>query len=421
MKKILALLLAVLLLAGCGGKQSASTDLMQDVTAPQETAFISIGQDTPDTFDPTIDTAWDNTLITDFGICLLQEALEDGENTLISAQSVLTAMAMAANGAKGDTLSQMEAVLGQRTAALNSWHKYSVKGRDGLLHTANGIWIKDDPQLAVCEEFLQTNLAYFDAAIYKAPFDNTTVKDINGFVEENTHGMVKNILDKIPVEAEVYLVNALALDAQWEEVYKGNKVRQGEFTTEDGNLQSAEMMYSKESLYLEHDLATGFVKPYKQGNTESYAFVALLPKDGVSVKELVDHLDGESLRQMLGNPQKITVNAAIPKFEGEYAVQMEDVLKSMGMTDAFDASRADFSAMATHADGNLYISRVIHKTYISVAEKGTKAGASTVVEAARESAMEEVSKRVTLDRPFVYMIIDTQTNTPVFLGTCMEL
>lgn len=421
MKKIIALVLAMVLLTGCGGKQSASEDLMKNVTLPKENAFLSIGQDSPDAFDPATDTAWDNTQITDFGIRLLQASLEEGENILISPQSVLTALAMTANGARGETLSQMETVLGQSVAALNCWHKYSVMGREGLLHTANGIWIKDDPQLSVNEEFLQTNLAYFDASVYKAPFDNTTLKQINGFVEEHTDGMIKNILDKIPAVAEMYLVNALALDAQWEEVYKGNQVRRGEFTTEDGVVQSVELMYSKENLYLENDLATGFQKPYKEGKTERYAFVALLPKEGVTVAELVQSLNGESLRQMLGNPQTITVNGAIPKFEGEYEVQMENVLKSMGMTDAFDSAKADFSAMATHTDGNIFISRVIHKTYISLAEKGTKAGAATVVEAVRESAMEEESKRVTLDRPFVYMILDTQTNTPVFLGTCMEI
>ena len=112
--------------------------------------------------------------------------------------------------------------------------------------------------------------------------------------------------------------------------------------------------------------------------------------------------------------------AAIPKFETEYDILLNDVLAQMGMPDAFSASGADFSNMAESAVGNIYINRVLHKTFISVDEYGTKAGAVTAVEMNAESALMEMYQ-VYLNRPFVYMLIDCETNQPFFIGTMMEV
>lgn len=422
MKKRIALLLALtLLLCGCSGKTFTSQNLMEEVKPTQQNkAFITIGTDTPETFDPETDTSWDRMQLCDFGLRLFRASFDAEKNTLISPYSVLAALAMTANGAEGNTLTQMEEVLGQSREALNSWHKFGTDYEDNTLQLANGIWFKDDPAFTVNEAFLQKSAECFGAGIYKAPFDDTTLTDINCFVEDNTDGMVKNILDKIPEDAVMYLVNALAFDAKWKEAYKENQVHKTVFTTEDGTEQKAELMWSEESIYYENDLATGFQKPYKDEKTDRFAFVALLPKEGVAVADLVAGLDGGGLQEMLGNPQMVKVNAAVPKFEAEFDTQMSQVLKAMGMTDAFDSDLADFSSLGTHTNGGIFINRVIHKTFISVAEQGTKAGAATVVEAAAEGAIEEV-KQVVLDRPFLYMIVDIENNTPVFIGSLMEI
>ena len=124
---------------------------------------------------------------------------------------------------------------------------------------------------------------------------------------------------------------------------------------------------------------------------------------------------------MLTHPQEVTVNTAIPKFETAYDTQMKEALIAMGMPDAFDWTVADFSRLGTSEDGYICIGRVLHKTFLSVAEEGTRAGAATVVEMVAESAMEmEEPKVVTLDRPFLYMILDCQTGTPLFLGTLLD-
>ncbi len=362
--------------------------------------------------------------VNDFALRLFKASMEDGKNTLISPLSVLVALSMTANGADGDTLSQMESVLGMPISELNTWINGYMEAlpeeEKYKLNLANSIWFKDTDTLTVKEDFLQTNADYYGAGIYKAPFDNTTLKEINKWVEDNTDGMIKDILDTIPGDAVMYLINALAFDAEWQKIYEEHQIREGQFTTEAGEKRDVELMYSSENKYLEDEYASGFIKYYKD---RKYAFAALLPNEGVSVSEYIQTLDGEHLNELLSGAQDNTVSTAIPKFETEYKVEMSDILMDMGMTDAFSGSLADFSKLGESDEGNICISRVIHQTYINVDGKGTKAGAATVVEMKCESAMmvTEPPKEVFLDRPFVYMLIDCETNLPFFIGTLMDV
>ena len=175
------------------------------------------------------------------------------------------------------------------------------------------------------------------------------------------------------------------------------------------------MMLSIENLYLEDENATGFIKYYKD---RDYAFVGLLPNEDIEIEDYVANLTGEQLENLLTNPQNVAVDARIPQFSYEYDIEMSEILEKMGMTAAFDCNKADFSNMATSKQGNIWINRVLHKTFIEVTPVGTKAGAATVVEAVDESCpFYEEMKEVHLDRPFMYMIIDCDSNTPVFIGT----
>ena len=361
--------------------------------------------------------------VTDFAIRLFKESMADGENTLISPLSVLVALSMTANGADNETLSQMEAVLGMPIDQLNTWISTYMANlpeeEKYKLSLANSIWFTDDERFTVNQDFLQTNADYYGADIYRAPFDDDTCKDINKWVKDNTDGLIKNILDQIPKEAVMYLINALAFDAEWQDIYFESQVREGEFTTENGEKRNVDMMYSEENKYLEDKHATGFIKYYKD---RKYAFAALLPKEGTTVSEYIASLDGEHLNNLLTNAKSAFVNTSIPKFETEYDVEMSAVLSGMGMPDAFSGSTADFSKLGHSTEGNIFISRVLHKTFISVDERGTKAGAATVVEMNDECAMlVEDPKQVYLDRPFVYMLIDCETNLPFFIGTMMDV
>lgn len=360
--------------------------------------------------------------LSDFGLELMQQTLksaEADENVLVSPLSVLLALYMTANGAEGRTEDQMMEVLGDNlNGYLKAYQDALPQGEDYKLHIANGIWFRDEEFLTVQEEFLKTNQEYFNAGLYKAPFDDTTCKEINNWVKENTDGMIDSILDEISADAVLYLINALSFDAKWQKPYNEYSVREDcTFTKEDGTEQKTTLMYSEESTYLEDERATGFVKYYKD---RKYAFVALLPKEGVTVADYVAWLDAEHLHELLEGAKQTTVNAALPKFETEYDILLNDVLVQMGMPDAFSSAEADFSGMATSDRGNIFISRVLHKTFISVDELGTKAGAVTAVEMTEECAAMEVYT-VYLNRPFVYLLIDCETNQPFFIGTLMDV
>ena len=362
---------------------------------------------------------------TDFGVRLFQTSMEEGKNTLISPLSVLYALAMTANGADGETLAQMQQVLGMDSDDLNcymlAYMDLLPEAEEYKMSLANSIWFKDDPNFTVNESFLQTNADYYGSSIYKAAFDEGTRNDINNWVKEHTDEMIPEILDEIPDEAIMYLVNALAFEAQWDDVYDEFQVRDGIFTKEDGTKQDVEMMHADEYKYLSDDLATGFIKYYEG---RKYAFAALLPNEDVTVQQYVDSLTGSHLRKMLADPEEIQVFTCIPKFESEYDIEMSEVLQEMGMTDAFDWHIADFSKLGTYnVDGmNICINRVLHKTFISVAEQGTKAGAATAVEMVAEGAAEiQEYREVILDRPFVYILIDCETNLPFFIGTMMDV
>lgn len=412
MKRLIALMLVLAFSLGLTAcSQVSANDLMKDVPAKAVDVL------------PDMDAG--AAAAADFGVRLFKTSMEEGKNTLISPLSVLYALAMTANGADGATLTQMEKVLGMDVDKLNSYMLAYLdllpESKDYKMSLANSIWFKDDPNFAVEQSFLQINADYYGAGAYKAAFDEGTRNDINNWVKEHTDGMIPEIIDEIPDEAIMYLVNALAFDAKWADEYEEHQIREGSFTMEDGTRQDVDMMHSEEYTYLEDDLATGFIKYYKD---RKYAFVAMLPNEGVTVSQYVDSLTGEHLRELLNNPQDLTVFASIPKFETEYDIEMSEVLQEMGMTDAFDWRVADFSRLGTYnVDGmNICINRVLHKTFISVTEQGTRAGAATAVEMVAEGAMEIVEfKEVVLDRPFVYMLIDCETNLPFFIGTMMNV
>ena len=411
MKKLITLLLVLAVVLGMTAcSQVGSDNLMKDVPAKVVDVM------------PDMDAG--AAAAADFGVRLFQTSMNEGENILISPLSVLYALAMTSNGADGETLAQMEQVLGMDVDNLNSYMLAYLdllpEAKDYKMSLANSIWFKDDPDFIVEQKFLETNADYYGACAYKVAFDEGTRNDINNWVKEHTDGMIPEIIDKIPDEAIMYLINALAFDAKWDDEYEEHQIRECRFTMEDGTRQDVDMMHSEEYTYLEDDVATGFIKYYKD---RRYAFVAMLPNDGVTVSQYVDSLTGDHLRDLLNHTQDVKVFASIPKFETEYAIEMSKVLQEMGMTDAFDWQVADFSKLGTYeADGmNICISRVLHKTFISVSEQGTKAGAATSVEMAYGATAMQDFKEVVLDRPFVYMLIDCETNLPFFIGTMMNV
>lgn len=428
MKRISIVLLAmVFLLAGCAassGSEASKNTPSADASEPGS-AFLAEGDlmklvSANKVEGRTADEA--------FRLSQLRLALElfeasaeesEGENVLISPISVQIALAMTANGANGQTRDEMEALLGGEIA-LEELNEYLYSYVNALptdgkykVSFANSIWFRDREDFKVYENFLQTNADYYGAQAYAAPFDTETVKQINEWVKTHTDGMIEKVLEKIEEENMMFLINALVFDAEWQSQYDKYAVREGDFTNLAGDVLTAEMMYSEESRYFETDSATGFAKNYKDGK---YSFVAMLPNEGVDLYEYIGSLTPEGLMSTLDNMKTGSVYAVMPKFSYEYQLEMKDLLAELGMPSAVD-SGADFSRMSNE---ELYISGVLHKTFISVAEQGTKAGAVTVVTMDTESAP-MYNLTVTLDRPFVYMIVDNENNLPLFIGTVVDL
>ena len=354
----------------------------------------------------------------DFAVTLLRQSMgrrDDDGNVMVSPLSVMTALTMTANGAQGETLAQMTRVMGGslELEALDGYVSDYVSqlpcDAEAKLLCGNSIWLRKD-KTDVKKTFLQTNADYFHADIFSAPFDDGTRTDINQWVSRRTDGMVNRMLDEIPKEAVMYLVNALVFDAEWEKIYSEDQIFEAPFTGEDGETVTAAMMSSEETGWLDDGRATGFVKPYASG----YRFAALLPEEGLSVEDYISGMDCSVITEQIRRGGEEQVNVMMPKFRAEYAAELSDTLKAMGMPLAFDRDKADFSGIADVRRENLYIGRVLHKTAVSVDERGTRAGAGTAVEIQTKSML--MGHFVYLNRPFVYMIVDDATCLPIFIG-----
>lgn len=347
-----------------------------------------------------------------------------GENLLISPLSVQMALALAANGAAGQTREEMERVLGG-SLQLEELNKYLSSYVSALpseekykLEMANSIWMRDnEEQLKVRESFLKINQDYYKAQPYKAPFDEHTVTDINDWVKDNTDGMINKIIEHIDPEAMMYLINTVCFDAQWQTQYSEDNVQEGIFTAVSGEKRNVEMMNSLENKFISGRDAVGFIKNYAGGK---YGFAALLPHQNIDIYDYVARLDAQSLVNTLKNVQDRPVRASIPKFSYEFDLKMNEILADIGMPTAF-SNDADFSAMAETAAGDLSISKVLHKTYITVAEQGTRAGAVTAIEMTYGSAADDSPMVIELDRPFVFMIIDNASGLPLFMGVLADI
>ena len=365
----------------------------------------------------------------EFSIELFKRCLNGEKNVFISPLSAQIALAMTANGASGNTQSEMLNVLcrGMELEELNqNINEYTNKlAFDGStkIKLADSIWIKEseDTNLPVEDIFLQNIMKYYHADVYKAPFDESTIGDMNKWISERTYGMISKAIRSISEYTVMYLINAIVFEGQWQEEYAGTV--EGEFTSYNGIKRTVDVMKSTESYYIEDDNAAGFCKPYTSG----YSFVAIMPDEGTDIKEYAANLTGGHFIDMIDNSfrrRNVEVRCTLPKFEIEGNYQIPEVLKDMGMTDSFDMEKADFSNLCKDEDWRLWIGNVIQKTYVNVDEKGTKAAAATIVESYGETAesMDEMMiYEVKLDRPFIFAIVDDNTKLPVFMGAVLEL
>ena len=338
---------------------------------------------------------------------------------MISPVSVLLALSMAANGAAEDTLAEMQRLLGGELtlAELNQAIFTLARLLTGneSLQVANSVWF-DQGRVEVLEEFLHANARYFSANVYEADFDNkATIEAINAWVFEKTLGMVDEIIEEISPETIMYLINAIAFEADWYTPF--NEVLDSVFTTHDGTVQTVDMMWaSNTARFVSNHRASGFVKPYA---CENFSFAAFLPNENVDVLDFANSLTGQEFMGLMDSAEETSLRLGMPAFSFEYELSMVDALTSLGMPTVFCVNGANFSNLGQARD-NIYIADVIHKTFIEVDTHGTRAAAVTVVEF-WPASMPHYENTVILNRPFVFAITCNITNLPVFIGVVMEV
>ena len=408
-----SMLLSITACAGNGANITSANNISSEINVNEnDLALVELS----DTDKENIGKA-----LADFSLNLMKENLkakDKGVNVLVSPESVLYALSMTGNGADNTTLTQFESVLagGESMGMVNSYLAKNMDETGNQLSLANSIWIRDNAnRIQVNDDFLALNKYVYDADAFKSAFDDTTLKDINGWVNEKTKGMIPSVLEYIDADAVMYLVNAAAFDAKWFEKYEDDDVKENEiFYNYLGDEETVTMLMSTENQFIITEDATGFIKPYEGGG---YAFVGILPNEGVDLNDYIESLTGEAWLDMYYNAEDSSVAVWMPEFSDDYDIELSDALINMGLEDAFHEG-ADFGKMAQTSSGSLYINRVIHKTHIDVDRNGTKAAAATVVEMTENCAIgEPIYDFVVLDRPFLYAIVDTNTGLPVFMGT----
>ncbi|MCR5600377.1 MAG: hypothetical protein K6G33_06545 [Ruminococcus sp.] len=369
------------------------------------------------------------------GVDLLKECFDPEskeKNILISPFSISSSLSMMANGADNNTLKEMEEVLGGKQLSLDDINEYmsyflsNLPDKDGEhLNVANSLWCKDADYFKPLDSFLETDRKYYNAEIYKTGFDNSTVTDINSWVNKNTNGMIPTAIRKedLKDDVRIALINTLYFDMEWNKKY--DNATNGIFTALDGTTHKIMEMSSNEDYYYELEDADAFKKPYLNGD---YFFVGIMPRDKDIIR-FVNDLDPEKLSDALTKPYQslevpLNLRVMIPEFEYSYATSLPKALQKLGMKEAFDELRADFSRLNDQTVDKaepIYLGDVIHKTKIEISKEGTKAAAASI-SFGNAGGMSPKTKDVIirLDKPFVYMIVD-KNNIPMFIGAATEL
>ena len=360
-----------------------------------------------------------------FGLELFQKINEtdtEGKNIMISPLSVSLALAMAYNGAEGDTREQMEAMLhklGLTPDDINHSYKTLVaalKSHDAkvTLDIANGIFYHQN--FDVKNDFLNTNETYYGAEVKALDFTNgkNTLSTINGWVKNKTRDKIESILDVISPYDVMVLVNAVYFNGEWTYRFDKNNTTDRVFFYEDKSSQNIPTMMIKERFnHYRHDQFEMLELPYGGGK---YSMLVFLPNEGSTINQTIKLLTSENINTWAGQMQSWEKKVFLPKFEFKYDNALSDELQAMGMTDAFLGSKANFRGI-TEAE-QIYISEVMHKSYIKVDERGTEAAAVTGI--VFENTSLNPDEIFAVDRPFVFAIKEKDTNAILFIGKVLD-
>lgn len=358
---------------------------------------------------------------TRFGFKLLMDvrAREPGANIFISPLSISIALTMTYNGAVGETQHAMAEVLEIEGLNLDAVNRSNAALRKSLesrepeveLSIANSIWGRQGVDFN--PDFLNRNREYFEAEITSLNFSEPqTPEIINGWVETNTKGKIKKIVQQIDPRTLIILINAIYFKGSWQQEFDKSKTRDGIFHLADGNEKRVPMMFREGAYpYFRGGNFEAAILPYGDGD-EDVSMYIFLPNHDSNLDEFLSQLNAENWASWLSQFHEVRGNSMmiLPRFKLEYEVKLNDTLKALGMDIAFGGG-ADFSGMGP----SLFISEVRHKTFVEVNEEGTEAAAATVV-----VGVESAPPSFIVDRPFFFAIYDGRTETMLFMGTVVE-
>lgn len=435
MKKIISMILILVMtvsMCSCSketGPVVAQSSAVSEVVNKVKSEFFDLVKTElkeNKTADPEITSCFGNFALRSLKTALTAET--KGKNVMISPASLMFALDMAASGAEGNTYSQIVGLIKKDVSKIDmlkfaNYYMNALKSED-VMSIANSVWINENSlkqdNIKINEEFLGVLREYLDAAAETRPFNDAAKDEINSWISNKTDGMINNAIDRFSDDTVMLLINALAFNGKWKDEYKSGQINEnGNFKNYAGESETAKMLSSEEKKYFETESEKGFLKYYEG---EKYAFMAILPNNAkISINDYVSSLSDDAITKFYKSLTDVEVDTIIPAFSFDYDIEMNDMLKAMGMTEAFSMS-ADFSTMldpeTSGYENGLHIGKVIQKTHIDLDENGTKAAASTIVVMEKNaiSIGPDAKKKVVLNRPFALAIMDTETGTPVFAG-----
>ncbi|NBD36860.1 MAG: serpin family protein [Chloroflexi bacterium] len=416
----LILLTVSVLMTGCMPSSQAVKAEVAQADVPRET--------TPDVSEEQMAALVEGN--TAFAADLYQELRGTDGNLFFSPYSISTALAMTYAGARGETETQMAETLHftlsqeELHPAFNALDMALEPGEDVtdeefILHIANSLWAEKEYDFR--EAFLELLARHYGAGLRLVSF-KTAPEDarqaINEWVSDQTEEKIQDLIPKGGVTdlTRLVLANAIYFNAKWTHPFPKENTQDGAFTLLDGSEVEAPMMAWNKPQMIPHAQGANYQAielPYRGGE----ASMVIIVPDAGEFEAFEQGLSGEQLESILSEMETRGVALTMPKFEYKSSFSLADTLAEMGMPDAMDEERADFSGM----DGTrrLLITDVFHKAFVAVDEEGTEAAAATAVVVGIES-MPVTDVELTVDRPFIYLIRDTRTGSVLFLGRVMH-
>jgi len=345
-------------------------------------------------------------------------------NTFVSPASVMLALAMTYNGADGTTRQAMARTLELEGMSLEEVNRAFAGLKSALapsdpkvqLKIANSLWVRNGFPLNPA--FIERNKQHYAAEIANLNFaDPAAPKTINSWVSRNTDGKIEKIVDQISRDDVLFLINAIYFKGQWQAEFKKENTKPDVFRLAGGKQQQLPMMsQSGNYSYYKGKDFQAVALPYGKGNVSMYVF---LPDEQKGLDQFEKDLTSENWDTWMRSFRFTPGDLRLPRFKLEWESGLNEALQALGMSEAFDPARADFSQMAKVGPGKgLFISRVMQKSWCEVNEEGTVAAAVTSVVIGATSVQEPREKFVMkVDRPFFFAIRDNATGVVLFMGS----